>query len=78
MEQPPGPSNNFSTNTGAYSLFNANSWNPNLPTHIKTSRANHENFNPIQQQHHSLFAGQGPQSLVQLLEQQNQWQKNDS
>lgn len=68
---------------GAYSLFNANGWNPNLPTHLKTQRTTHENFNPMQQQpHHSLFAaaasGQTPQSLTQLLEQQNQWQKNDS
>lgn len=75
LDQQTNSSNNFS-NTGAYSLFNPNSWNPNLPAHIKTPRTTHENFNPVQ--HHSLFAGQGPQSLAQLLEQQNQWQKNDS
>lgn len=76
MDQPTGSSNNFPTNAGAYSLFNANSWNPNLPTHVKTPRNNHENFNNSVQ-HHSLFASQGPQSLAQLLEQQNHWQKNE-
>lgn len=51
-----------------YSLFNPSGWSPNLPAQIR-SHVNTEN---------SLFTNQGPQSLKQLLEQQNQLQKDDT
>lgn len=64
-------------NAAAYSLFNTNSWNPNLPGQLKNNRSPHESLGG-NIRHNSLFTGQAPQSLAQLLEQQNQWQKSDS
>lgn len=64
--------------TASYSLFNTNSWNPNLPGQLKNSQNPHDNLGNTLRHNTSLFTGQGPQSLAQLLEQQNQWPKNDS
>ncbi|CAH0559351.1 unnamed protein product [Brassicogethes aeneus] len=62
--------------TPGYSLFNTTSWNPTLPGQLKNSKLSADNANnQISQQ--SLFTGHGPQSLAQLLEQQNQIPRND-
>ncbi|KAK9874536.1 hypothetical protein WA026_005376 [Henosepilachna vigintioctopunctata] len=64
-------------NTSGYSLFNANSWNLSLPSPMRNpiGPSSENAFGSLQQS--SLFANQRPQSLAQLLEQQNQMHKND-
>lgn len=68
--------NNFSQNsttTPGYSLFNANSWTPNLAGQLRNNMQTENSTNHMQQQ--SLFSGHGPKSLAQLLEQQSQLNK---
>lgn len=78
FQAPPPQENNFSQNpntTPGYSLFNANSWTPNLAGQLRNSVQTENSANHMQQQ--SLFSGHGPKSLAQLLEQQSQLnQKN--
>ncbi|XP_044756996.1 protein SMG7-like [Coccinella septempunctata] len=64
-------------NSSGYSLFNTNSWNPSLTNHLRNpvGISSENAFGSMQQS--SLFANQRPQSLAQLLEQQNQMPKND-
>lgn len=57
-----------------YSLFNTNTWTPNLVGQLRNNKPQENQINHLPQ--HSLFTGQGPQSLAQLLEQQRS-QKND-
>lgn len=72
----PNTANAPPATTPGYSLFNTTGWNPNLPGQLKNNKTSNEtNVSHVSQQ--SLFAGQGPQSLAQLLEQQNQMPKND-
>ncbi|CAG9865335.1 unnamed protein product [Phyllotreta striolata] len=61
-------------NAPGYSLFN-NSWTPNLPGQLRNSKPLDSSLAHLPQQ--SLFSGQGPKSLAQLLEQQSQLPKND-
>jgi hypothetical protein len=63
-----------STTSPGYSLFNTNTWTPNLVGQLRTTKSQDSQISHLPQ--HSLFTGQGPQSLAQLLEQQ-QSQKND-
>lgn len=61
---------------GGYSLFNANSWTPNLVDQLQNSKTTQQptslaNTSGSSSQQ-SLFSGQGLQSLAQLVEQQNQ------
>ncbi|XP_056644839.1 nonsense-mediated mRNA decay factor SMG7-like [Diorhabda sublineata] len=80
VNQPPPPTQKeppFVQNQNAtpgYSLFN-NSWTPNLPGQLRTKSADNNSLSRLPQQ--SLFSGQGPKSLAQLLEQQSQLSKND-
>lgn len=64
------------TTTPGYSLFNTNSWTPNLAGQLRNSKQTDNSTNHLPQQ--SLFSGHGPKSLAQLLEhQQSQLNKND-
>ncbi|CAH1236385.1 unnamed protein product [Diabrotica balteata] len=78
ISQPPPQEPSFfqnQNNTPGYSLFN-NSWTPNLPGQLRNNKPSENNtLNHLPQQ--SLFSGQGPKSLAQLLEQQSQLSKND-
>ncbi|KAJ3639053.1 hypothetical protein Zmor_008710 [Zophobas morio] len=62
------------TTSPGYSLFNTNTWTPNLVGQLRNTKP--QENQPTHLPQHSLFTGQGPQSLAQLLEQQ-QSQKND-
>ncbi|XP_015832940.2 nonsense-mediated mRNA decay factor SMG7 isoform X1 [Tribolium castaneum] len=62
------------TTSPGYSLFNTNTWTPNLVGQLRNNKAQDNQVSHLPQ--HSLFTGQGPQSLAQLLEQQ-QSQKSD-
>lgn len=79
VNQPPPPTPKESlfvqnqNTTPGYSLFN-NSWTPNLPGQLR-NKSSDNNLSRLPQQ--SLFSGQGPKSLAQLLEQQSQLSKND-
>lgn len=72
--------NNIVNNAPGYSLFNPTSWTPNLPGQLRTpNQQQPPPPNPQSHHHQSLFSGgSGPQSLQQLLEQQNQFQKGDT
>lgn len=59
-------------NTPGYSLFDTN-WHPSLPIRQHDNTPQRTVASP----HHSLFSGPSHSSLKQLLEQQNQFQKND-
>ncbi|KAJ8921440.1 hypothetical protein NQ315_003058 [Exocentrus adspersus] len=79
MSNPP-PENKFMqapNTTPGYSLFNTNSWTPNLAGQLRNNLKQTENpTSHLPQQ--SLFSGHGPKSLAQLLEhQQSQLTKND-
>lgn len=66
--------------SGGYSLFNANSWSPNLAGQLQNPKNTQPAPPPLErsvlngaQQQQSLFSGQqSMQSLAQLVEQQNQ------
>ncbi|KAJ8933959.1 hypothetical protein NQ314_013674 [Rhamnusium bicolor] len=72
MCYPPPQENKFQP---GYSLFNTNSWTPNLAGQLRNNKQTENSANHLPQ--HSLFSGHGPKSLAQLLEQQSQLNKND-
>lgn len=77
VNQPPPQDHSFAqtqNSTPGYSLFN-NSWTPNLPGQLRNNKPAENSLSHLPQQ--SLFSGQGPKSLAQLLEQQSQLSKND-
>ncbi|KAI4460147.1 smg-7 suppressor with morphological effect on genitalia protein 7 [Holotrichia oblita] len=69
---PKHPDNIQHTTTPGYSLFDTN-WHPSLPIR----QADNTTQRSVASPHHSLFSGPSHSSLKQLLEQQNQYQKND-
>ncbi|KAG5894975.1 hypothetical protein JTB14_009706 [Gonioctena quinquepunctata] len=79
ITSPPTQENTFVQNQPSsapgYSLFN-NSWTPNLAGQLRNNKPP-ENATNQMPPHQSLFSGQGPKSLAQLLEQQSQLNKND-
>ncbi|XP_018321584.1 protein SMG7-like [Agrilus planipennis] len=77
MQMPPppppktGPPEEKMYTPPGYSLFNSGGWSPNLSGQFRNTVPPDMLMNQ-----HSLFAGQAPQSLQQLLEQQNKFKNN--
>ncbi|KAJ8977656.1 hypothetical protein NQ317_002458 [Molorchus minor] len=79
ISHPPPQENKFiqnQNNTPGYSLFNTNSWTPNLAGQLRSNK-HVENTSASHLPQQSLFSGHSPKSLAQLLEhQQSQLNKD--